>query len=40
MGDALVWFVIGLVVGWFFLPSPEWARELVKKIPVIGDWVK
>lgn len=40
MSDLIVGFVVGLVVGWFFLPSPAWARELIKKVPVIGDWVK
>lgn len=25
-------FVVGLVVGWFFLPTPQWAKDIYAKI--------
>lgn len=40
MLNDLFFLVIGLAVGWFFLPEPAWARAIVSKIPVIGQYVK
>lgn len=33
----MLWFVIGLLVGWFLFPKPAWAETLLR--PVF-DWVK
>jgi len=32
MSDLLIGVVIGLVVGWNFLPQPQWVRDLWAKI--------
>lgn len=31
---------IGIVLGWFFLPTPQWARDIVAKIPFVGSYMK
>lgn len=37
-------FVIGLFVGWFFLPTPAWAKTVMSKIvewiPALGNHLK
>lgn len=40
MINDLFFVAIGLVVGWFFLPSPAWARDLISKVPYIGGYVR
>lgn len=32
MLDIIVGFVAGLVVGWNFLPQPQWVKDLLAKI--------
>jgi hypothetical protein len=32
MLELAVSFVAGLVVGWNFLPQPQWVLDLVKKV--------
>lgn len=40
MLDTLFWIAIGVVLGWFFLPTPDWARTLIAKIPYLGAYMK
>lgn len=44
MFTALFWLFIGLMLGWFFLPTPEWATKLltalIEKVPFLGGFVK
>lgn len=39
LGDLFL-VAIGIVLGWFFLPTPQWAKDLISKIPVIGSYMK
>lgn len=39
IGDLLL-VAIGIILGWFFLPTPEVVRELIAKIPVVGSYMK
>lgn len=32
MFDLLLAGAVGLLVGWFFLPKPQWADDLMAKI--------
>jgi len=32
MFELIIGAVVGLVVGWNFLPQPQWAQDLVKKV--------
>lgn len=32
MLSAIIWFVLGLFVGWFFLPTPAIATTLADKL--------
>lgn len=32
MTGFILCFLIGLIVGWNFLPQPEWVKNLVDKI--------
>lgn len=40
MINDLFFLILGMVIGWFFLPSPAWVRSLVSSIPYIGKYVK
>lgn len=44
MLTALFWLFIGLMLGWFFLPTPAWASSLLKllieRVPFIGSFIK
>jgi hypothetical protein len=44
MFSALLWLFIGLMLGWFFLPTPEWATRLitavVAKVPFLAPFLK
>lgn len=40
MLDNLLMIAVGIVLGWFFLPTPDWARTLVAKIPYVGSYMK
>ena len=39
-----VFLAVGVFLGWFFLPTPEWARLMLRwiliKIPYIQKYVK
>lgn len=41
---AAFWLFIGLMLGWFFLPTPDWANRLitavVTRVPVLGAFLK
>lgn len=32
LASAFFWTAVGLVVGWWFLPEPGWARSLKGKV--------
>jgi hypothetical protein len=36
----LLLIAIGIVLGWFFLPTPQWAKDLISKIPFLGAYMK
>lgn len=38
--DTLLLLAIGIILGWFFLPTPDWVRTLIAKIPFIGAYMK
>lgn len=40
MINDLFFIGVGAVLGWFFLPTPEWARVLVARIPYVGKYMK
>jgi hypothetical protein len=44
MISAIFFFVIGLFVGWFFLPTPDWAKTVMTKVigyvPFLGNYMK
>lgn len=44
MFAAIFWLFIGLMVGWFFLPMPGWAKTLgemiIAKVPYLARFVK
>ncbi len=41
---AAFWLFIGLILGWFFLPTPKWAKTLitavVARVPIVGKFLK
>ncbi len=41
---TLFWFAVGVFAGWFFLPTPQWAKnlltELLAKVPFLSAFVK
>lgn len=40
MINDLFFTAIGVALGWFFLPTPQWATNLVAKIPGISAYLK
>jgi hypothetical protein len=40
----IIFFVLGLFIGWFFLPAPQIARDardwLISKVPFLGTIAK
>ena len=44
MISTLVYILIGLLVGWFFLPVPGWAKLLItlisERFPFIKNYLK
>lgn len=40
MLEGLLLIALGIVLGWFFLPTPQWARDIISKIPLIGAYMK
>lgn len=41
---SLIFLFIGLMIGWFFLPMPTWAKNLgdylITKVPFLATFVK
>lgn len=41
---SFIWFIVGLFLGWFFLPAPLWAtnliNKLVEKVPFLKTFLK
>lgn len=41
---SLIYVLIGLFLGWFFLPTPTWAKNimtaLVAKVPLLSKLIK
>ncbi len=40
MLETIFWIAVGVVLGWFFLEQPAWARALVAKIPGVEKYMK
>lgn len=40
MLNDILFFVIGLIVGWFFLPSPLWASSMMAGLSQKWPWLK
>lgn len=44
MIDTLVTLGVGIVIGWFFLPVPEWAKtamvKITEKVPFLKGFLK
>lgn len=40
MLETLFWIGVGVVLGWFFLDQPTWARDLIAKIPGVSKYMK
>lgn len=42
--DNIFALLVGLFLGWFFLPTPQWATTtilwLVAKVPFLGKFLK
>jgi type II secretory pathway component PulF len=41
---TIISIIFGIILGWFFLPTPEWATRamssIVEKIPFLGKFLK
>ncbi len=40
MLESLFLIGVGIVLGWFFLEQPVWAKGLVSKIPGVAKYMK
>lgn len=42
--DWIFHIVLGIFLGWFFLPTPQWAKNLmawvVARVPFLGSYLK
>ena len=40
MFETLFVLFIGMLLGWFFIPQPQFMRDLLMKVPVVRDWMQ